>query len=274
MNAKRTIIIVVLLLAAAGIWFATRPDKGKIPEVPLGVEHAVTITYSGPELTVQPYKFGVPVNLRIASVIENDGIRTYDVRYMLNSGGEFNVTEYLAAKDGSPIDDLPAFTVIGLEHLSQNMDQRIQQVEAFSIDVWHWYYECLGAAIALWVIWLLLLIFYGRPKQEVVAVIDPVETFYDNLRAFLTQIENQSIDVAGKARMEMLLINWWRQQLGYGNLSMHEAMRQIGKDDASSAAFAKIQNWLHNPNNSVSADELVASLRPLSVKPANSGADA
>jgi hypothetical protein len=268
MNRNVSVIIAVLLVAGVAVWWLNRAhETGAIPEVPLGVEHAVTITYSGAELMVQPYRFGVPVNLRIAKVTEANGVRTYDIRYMLNTGGEFDITEYLATKDGSALTDLPQFNVMGLEHLSQNMDQRIEQVEAMGIDIWHYYYQCMGAVVGLWIIWLLLLIFWGREKPEVVEDAAPVETFYDVLGAFLRQIESKSIDDKGKAQLEMLLINWWRDQLGYADLEMHEAMRRIGSDSASAAAFNKIQQWLHNPKNSVSVDELLESLRPLSVKP-------
>jgi hypothetical protein len=275
MNKKITFTALVLLVAVVAVavavyWMLREPDSGsKVPEVPLGVEHAVTITYSGPELIVKPYKFGVPVNLRIANITEIDGARTYDVRYMLNTGGEFDITKFLGAKDGSALDDLPQFKVIGLEYMSQQMDQRIEQVEETGIDIWHYYYECLGAIIILWVIWLLLLIFWGREKPERIAEPAPAETFYDKLRGFLNQIDQKSIDEKGKAQLEMLLINWWRDQLGYTELEMHQVMRQIGNDAASASAFNLVQQWLHNPDHSVSIEELVQSLRPLSVKSEN-----
>jgi hypothetical protein len=268
MNKKPTLILALLLLAGLVAWLLRRPsESGKIPEVPLGVEHAVTITYSGPELIVQPYRFGVPVNLRIARVIENDGLRTYDIRYMLNTAGEFDICKYLAAKDGSQLTDLPAFKVLGLGHLSQNMDQRIQEVETMGIDIWHYYYECIAAVITLWLIWLLLLIFYGREKPELPEEAVPVETFYDVLSAYLAKLEDKTLDDKGKAQLEMLLINWWREQLGYGDLEMHEVVRRIGRDSSAAPAFHAIQQWLHNPRNSVGTDELLASLRPYSVKP-------
>ena len=49
----------------AAIWFFTRPDPDTM-RVPLGVEQAAIVTYSGPNLTVAPYKWGVAVNVRIA----------------------------------------------------------------------------------------------------------------------------------------------------------------------------------------------------------------
>lgn len=271
MNKKITFTALGLLVAAVAVyWLLREPDTGsKLPEVPLGVEHAVTISYSGSELIVKPYKFGVPVNLRIANISETDGVRTYDVRYMLNTGGEFDITQFLGTKDGSTLDDLPQFKVIGLEYMSQQMDQRIEQVEEAGIDIWHYYYECIGAVIILWVICLFLLIFWGREKPELIAEVAPAETFHDKLLGFLNQIDQKSIDEKDKAQLEILLINWWRDQLGYKELEMHQVMREIGNDAASASTFNLVQQWLHKPDHSVSIKELVESLRLLSVKPEN-----
>jgi hypothetical protein len=272
MNKKLTAILSLLLLAGIAVWWLYHaPDDGSIPEVPLGVEHAVTITYSGSELIVQPYRFGVPVNLRIAKVIEKDGVRTYDIRYMLNTAGEFNISQYLATKDGSELTDLPEFKVLGLGHMSQNMDQRIQQVETMGIEIWHYYYECMAAAVTLWLVWLLLLIFYGREKPEIPEDTAPIETFYDVLSAYLAKIEDKTLDAKGKAQLEMLMINWWRTQLGYPDMEMRKVIRHIRKDAVSASAFDTVQQWLHNPQNSVSVDELLARLRPFSVNPQASG---
>ncbi|MFT5126981.1 MAG: hypothetical protein ACI8W8_000580 [Rhodothermales bacterium] len=114
---------------------------------------------------------------------------------------------------------------------------------------------------------LLLLIFWRREKPEQLEEIVPVETFYDALEAFLRQIEDKSIDDKSKAQLEMMLIGWWRDQLGYTGMEMRQVVREIGKDATAAPAFKKVQQWLHNPQNAVSVDELLASLRPYSVKP-------
>ncbi len=267
MNKTRAIQASVVLVVAIACWLIFSPDSPEMPEVPLGVEHAVTITYTGSELAVKPYRFGVPVNLRIAEVTEIDGVRTYDIRYMLNTGGEFDITEYLGTKDGTVLSDLPQFKVFGLDQLSQNMDQRVEAIEEMGIDIWPYYYQTMGAIVAAWIVWFLLLVFWGRKKPELLEESVAVETFYDVLQSFLIQIEDGSIDDKGKAQFEMLVIHWWRDQLGYADLDMHDVMHKIGSDATSGSAFQVVEQWLHNPKASVSVDELLESLRPFSVRP-------
>ena len=63
------------------------PKQPESVNVPLGVEQAAIVTYSGPPIAVAPYKWGVAVNVRIASVTEQPGARIYDVRYIVNRAG-------------------------------------------------------------------------------------------------------------------------------------------------------------------------------------------
>ena len=268
MSKRRKMTIGVgalVLLAGLTVWYVLH-NRDRDLEVPLGVEHAVTIAYSGPELAVKPYRFGVPVNVRIANVMEKDGVRIYDIRYILNTGGEFNIMDYLTTTDGSTAEELPPFMVKGAESLSQQMDQRIERIEESGIEIWHYYYETMAAVIAVWVGWLLLLIFWRRPKPDAEIEVVQEPLFQELMARFIEQIENKNIDDENKARMEMLVIQRCRDHLGLTNLDMDEVVRRIGKDEKTSRAFNKLQQWLHDPKYSVGVEEMVETLRPLTAQ--------
>ena len=62
---------IIALLVVVGIAIAVfffRPPETDTLNVPLGVEQAAIVTYSGPLVTVAPYKWGVAVNVRIADI--------------------------------------------------------------------------------------------------------------------------------------------------------------------------------------------------------------
>ena len=268
MNKTRLIIFVVIVVLAYIIYssFNKADDESEVPKVPLGIEHAITISYNGPELAVKPYKFGVPVNIRIAKVQKMEDTTFYDIRYMLNAGGEFDVTEYLTAKDGSSLSGLPQFKVFGLEKLSQEMDTRIQQVEEMGVDIWPYYYETLSAVIALWVIWLFLLIFYGRPPKEQEIEPIPVETFQEKLINYIKTIEEETIDNDSKAKLEALILSWFKEQLGKNSISMNQALSEMKKDNFCSDALQKVESWIHNPNSNISNKDIVEALKLYTVK--------
>ena len=102
--------------------------------------------------------------MRIAEVVERPDKRIYDVRYIVNRAGTFDLKDYLAAADGSALEGLPTFKFTGDPKLSKNLDTRIQETEEIRVDVGGRYYETLAVLAVLWIIWLLLLIFYKRPR--------------------------------------------------------------------------------------------------------------
>src|SRR5690349_10177855 len=97
------VIAIAALAIIATIFFWPRKPDDSV-NVPLGVEQAAIVTYSGPPVAVTPYKWGVAVNVRIAKATEQGGARVYDVRYIVNREGTFDLRDYLTAEDGSPLD--------------------------------------------------------------------------------------------------------------------------------------------------------------------------
>jgi len=247
-------------------------DAGPL-EVPLGVEHAVAVTYAGPELVVKPFSYGAAVSLRIASVKEHNGRRTYDIRYMLNRGGTHNITDYLTTATGVDPVGLPDFPVRGLEALSQGVDKRIQELTEVKIGIWHYYYETMAAVIALWLLWLALIIFWPRrrdPEQDTAA--DLPDPFPARLNAYLAMAAKGTLSETDKARMEMMLIDHWCTCLPHASPSMHTALRRIGQDPSLGAAYHTLIDWLHNPASAVSTEQLVERLAPFARTDAQGGA--
>src|SRR5690606_520765 len=161
------------------------------------VEQAAIVTYSGPPLAAAPYKWGVGVNVRIARAMEQGNARVYDVRYIVNREGTFDLKDYLVAEDGSPLADLPSFQFHGDPKLSKHLDSRIQETEEITIDVGgHYDATLLGLGI-FWIVWLLLLIFYKRPRRQLaVALGPPAPTMAEMLRGLLAQLEAGTMDAA------------------------------------------------------------------------------
>ncbi|PAW73989.1 MAG: hypothetical protein B9S33_22225 [Pedosphaera sp. Tous-C6FEB] len=230
--------------------------------VPLGVEQAAIVTYSGPPVTVMPYKWGVAVNVRIAKVTEQPGVRIYDVRYLVNRPGTFDLKDYLTAEDGGRLDGLPSFKFHGDPKLSKHLDARIQETEEMAVRVGGYYYLTLGALGVLWIAWLLLLIFYGRAKPAPPAAALPEPTLAELLRPLLAQLEAGTLDAAAKAQLEMLLLRRWREDLAIANAPMHRALDAIARDEKTRQPLRQLQHWLHHPASPVRREEIAAVIRP------------
>ncbi len=254
-------LAVCVLAVAAFIFFRKEKEKDSL-NVPLGVEQAAIVTYSGPPVAVTPYKWGVAVNVRIAKVSGQSGARIYDVRYIVNRAGIFDLKDYLTSEDGSRLDGLPSFKFTGDPKLSKNLDARIQETEEVTVDVGGHYYATLAALGVFWIVWLLLIIFYGRakPLQPVVAALVP--TLAEMLRALLVQLEAGTLDAEAKAKMEMLLLRRWREELALAGVPMNAALDAISRSEKTGNPLRQVQDWLHRRGSKVRPEDIVNVVAP------------
>lgn len=232
----------------------TRSDR----DVPLGVEEAVIIRYSGSRLIARPYRRGASVNLRIANETQQGNVRVYDVRYVVSLPGEFDLTEYLTSADGRPISDLPSFKVRGLTSLTKDIETRIQEIEEVGVHVWHWYYETLTGLGIVWVFWLMGLIFIGRPQRPPkITPLPPPPSAAERIARYLIALRKGELTVDEKAQLEVLLLDHWRDRLDLRERRMAEACRQIQHNDDLGMPYERLQAWLHVPNSQSGADEFL-----------------
>ena len=258
---------VVALVAAW--WFLQEDDSLKVP---LGVEQAAIITYSGPSLVVKPFRYGVAVNVRIAQVTEQGGARVYDVRYLVNREGEHDLIEYLMADDGAALGGLPSFKVQGDPKLSKELEARVKETEEIGIQVWGHYRATLGALAVFWVLWLFALIFWRRPKKPVPVPAKPPLTLAEQLGVLLAELEQGGLSAEQKARLEMLMLRCWREGLVPADAPMAEALAAIARGERTGEALGRLQRWLHRPGSGVADGEIAALLRqhlpaPVAVRP-------
>lgn len=269
LQRKGTWIIaaVCALTLAAALFFLLR-KKEELLNVPLGVEQAAIVTYSGPEVAVAPYKWGVAVNVRIAEMTERPDTRIYDIRYVVNRAGTWDLKDYLIAADGTRLDGLPSFKFRGDPKLSKDLDARIQETEAAGVKIGGRYYETLAALGVLWIAWLLLIIFYKRtpPPPEPMSA-PPAATLAEMLRAFLAQLDAGTLDAEAKAKMEMLLLRRWREELALSDVPMSAVLDAIKRDEKTGSPLRQVQDWLHRPASQVQREEIAAALTPFTVEP-------
>lgn len=268
------IVLFVAIVAALVAWLTPAEltaETGTL-NVPLGVEQAAIVTYSGPKVTVAPYKWGVAVNVRIATVTEQEGTRVYDVRYIVNRGGSFDLKDYLVAENGGALEGLPSFKFNGDPKLSKNLDTRIQETEEVTVDIGGHYYATLTALAVAWVLWLLLLLFWKRRPALADHEITPAgPTLAEMLRSYVSQLQADTLDAAAKAKMEMLLLRRWREELALADQPMHASLVAMERHDDVGAALRQLQRWLHDPRAKTSVAKLAQVLEPYTREPAPVG---
>lgn len=248
-----------LLVALVAAWWLLHEDDNL--KVPLGVEQAAIITYSGPGLVVKPFRYGVAVNVRIAQVTEQGGAKVYDVRYLVNREGEHDLIAYLMSDNGAVLSGLPSFKVMGDPKLSKELEARVKETEDIGIEVRGHYQATLAALAVLWVAWLFLLIFWRRPKKPVAAPPKPTPTLAEQLRLLLGELEQGGLTAEQKARLEMLMLRCWREGLVPPDAPMAEVLAAIARGERTGEALGHLQRWLHRPGAGIADAEIAAIIR-------------
>jgi hypothetical protein len=250
--------LALLAVLVAGWWFLQEDDNLKVP---LGVEQAAIITYSGPGLVVKPFRYGVAVNVRIAQVTEQGGAKVYDVRYLVNREGEHDLIEYLMSDNGAALSGLPSFKVKGDPKLSKELEARVKETEDIGIEVRGHYQATLVGLFVFWILWLLALIFWRRPKKPVPAPVKAPLTVAEQLRRLLVELEQGGLSAAQKATLEMLLLRRWREGLVPADAPMAEVLAAIARGERTGEALVRLQRWLHRPGSGVADAEIAQIIR-------------
>lgn len=258
---RHLVLLVLAVVLAAGAWLAFWWRSDDRLNVPLGVEQAAIITYGGPRLVVKPFRWGVAVNVRIAEVTEVTGARVYDVRYLVNRAGEHDLTSYLMSESGGPAEGLPSFKVRGDPKLSKELEARVRETEAVDIDVPGHYRATLAGLGVLWLGWLLLLVFYGRSRVAPPTPVAAPLGIREEILGLIARLEEGRLDVAGRARLEMLLLRVWREGRVAPDAPMSVALESIARDERTGEALAGLQRWLHRSESDLAPGQLAVLLR-------------
>jgi hypothetical protein len=86
------------------------------------------------------------------------------------------------------------------------------------------------------------------------------------LRSFLVQLEAGTLSADDKAKMEMLLLKCWRDELAVGDLPMNEVMNAIGSNDKTGEALRTVQHWLHHRASNVQCVEIAKVVAPFAAE--------
>jgi hypothetical protein len=254
--------LVVALVVVVSYWSRETAERSG-RDVPLGVEAAVIIRYAGPQLVARPYRRGASVDVRIANEAQQGSVRIYDLRYVVNLPGEFDLMEYLMSADGIALDELPPFRVRGQTSLTKQIETRIREIEDAGVQVWHWYYETLAGLGVVWVLWLLGLILIGLPKRPPKPVPPaPEPSLAELIAQCFETLSRGGLSVEQKARLEILLFRHWRGRLSRREDRMAAACRQIQQDPTLGRAYNAVESWLHDPAAPVGLAEIVKLCKP------------
>lgn len=207
-----------------------------------------------------------PVVIRIDAVYPHgDGFR-YDLTWSGFERGTHDLSKYLARKDGTSTDDLPAIPVAVTSVLAS--DRLIPNAPAANSDTNVGGYRTLMLMGGiLWAVGLFLIIVAVlRQVPTDVAVVDnSPRTRLELIRSLLQDaISGSDFSAGDKAKLEGLVVGFWREHKQIEELSAQAAFSKLQKDSDAGPLLKQLERWLYDRPRPESAN-LADLLAPLQV---------
>ena len=205
-----------------------------------------------------------PALLRVIEVYPHGTDYRYDLEFRALEPGRFNVVDYLETAAASKPDIQEPIWVDVLPLLSSDQLQP-HALQASETPALGGYRLLTRIAIAVWAVVLLELLRRNfMPKRLPQVATSQARTLYDELKSLIDQIlKSNDSRQAEWARLESLLLAYWREKLELQGMDAHEALRLLHEHPEAGRVLRQVEDWLHRPDppQSISWDELLGPYR-------------
>jgi len=253
-----------ILLASLGLWLGLLTGiYGQATGVGLTGD-VKDVLLPGPELRVKPDPEGrSPVVVRLTATYPHGtaGFR-YDLNWFAYEPGSHNLADSLERVDGSPTGELPSVMVEAVSLLPPGPPRTLAEFSA-PIPKLGGYRTALIVGGCVWVAGLIALLCWRRKKpapDETHTLPDP--PLADRLRVLLDQARTGTLDADGRARLERLVLGFWRERLDLTGLPVPEAIRRLREHPEAGGLLRQVEEWLHSGKSGARESEMAALLTP------------
>ncbi len=222
----------------------------------IGVEGQFLLRHATAGLRARPLAERSPILLRIAEVgRDGDGL-LYDVRFIGEVAGEFDLRDWLQRVDGGPLQAVEPMRVEIVSSLAVDHDGQLHQLPAPAPPAVGGYRALLWGFAILWS--LPLLWWVGRrvirraPAGAAVTSAGP--TLADQLRPLVAAALQGAMSVRQRAQLEILLLGFWRYRLGLNDLGAQAALAEMRQHGDGGRLLRALEDWLHRPPGSGPVD--------------------
>lgn len=253
----------VTLSVACGFWYLvvlSAPglawDARDLVETRIGMQGTCHFSWNGPALETAPVEEKTPLVLRIANVERSNGAAVYELRFVGHRAGQFDLGDFLRRADGQPLSGLPPLAVRVVEHLPADHDGSLEELTGPGLPRFWRYRWTLWFLAAAWAIPLGVAIVrwsLRRKRRPIVAEIAQ-PTFADQLQPLVAAALAGSLSDADRARLEMLLIAYWRDRLKLRGLAPQAAILRMREHPEAGQLLRQLERWLHQRPQAATVD--------------------
>lgn len=239
-------------LPAASPAAAATPLSRRPVESTIGIEGQVILRHPRSEpVQAVPVDDKAPVVVRIAGSTRDGEFVLYDLRFIAQYAGEFDLRECLRRPDGAPLTDAAPLPILVGKLLPDDHQGELFEFAGLSLPRLGGYKITLIVIGALWL--LVPAWFIGRrvlrrrpppPPQP-----EPPASLADQLRPLVEAAIRGTLSTPERARLELMLLAFWRDRLGLDAETMDqaEAIGKLREHHEAGELLSLLERWLHRP---------------------------
>ncbi len=249
-------------LVASG---AALPSPQTRLETTIGMDGIYFLRYSGAPLEAKPLDENAPIILRIGDVTPVDakdptGPHIYELRYIGTRAGQYDLRDYLIVTAGRSPAGVEPIPVSVSELLPPDHQGDLEALAARKSPRFLSYRALLAAAAIIWSMPMLVYVANRlrrrrTPATETAATSESLEV---QLQALATSAMQRELSPAERARLERLLVQYWRESLELDKLSPERLQAELSQNVRTSDLVRQLEAWLYRRPGTATVD--VASL--------------
>lgn len=254
------------LAMVASALFAQTVAASPIPHAStsIGMEHPLEL-----ELAVDGCR-PLPANEHSASMLRIAGIRPsgngeflYDLRFTGFEPGTYDILDHLRAPDGGKLQG-PEVMVEVRSVLPSNHNGSLYEHKSSRLPIVGGYRMTLGLLSSLW----LAATAYGwrrlRKPQPLPVPLPPAPSWEEQVRPLVEAAAAGTLNHAGKAKLEGMLVSFWREKLGDEPMPIKEELARLRTHPEAGKLLEALETWLHRRGSAPQLDveRLLAPYRP------------
>jgi hypothetical protein len=239
--------VVSLALVAISTSFAFA-ESSRV-ETTVGVEGVYFLRDAGEPIVARHVGDDSAILLRIADAQRDGDATIYEVRYIGNYAGEFDLRDYLQRASGDALTNVAAANVHVASVLPNDHSGELLPLRGAGLP-WPWPYRVLAAIAAI--AWLapaaIFAVLRWRKKNALApAILADVPSLADRLRPLVAAAIAGRSSPEQLAQLERMLLGFWRTKLGLDNLPANEALEKLREHPEAGRLLRSLDAWLHEP---------------------------
>lgn len=239
-------IVLAAMLAVTAVAQARREPV----RTTIGIEGRTIFRHpAGEAVQSVPVDDKAPVVVRIAEATRDGDWMLYDLRFIAQYAGEFDLRECLRRPDGAPLTNAEPLPVIVGKLLPDDHQGALFELGGVRVPRLGGYRLAL---LVIGIVWLAVPIWFIarrllRKRPPAPPPPDAPITLADQLRPLVEAALRGELSTADRARLEMLLLGYWRERLGLGGVEHAAAVRTMRAHAEAGELLEQLERWLHRP---------------------------